>query len=274
MLGIGWAGGGIGLGAFALADSYLWGQTLFGVAGNVSATLAVVAGLSVPVYLGPFKITIGGDVRPMVRVRAPLSATTAFSIFSNLGSMKDVLKALNSAPAFGGLGVAMDVGTIVELDGLSLGVSARDVGNTTFAYTQSSVGVVINSLTLQKIPGGKTPSDQYVIPMEIAAGLAYHPDFGSFKWLADPTIHVDLDNIEELFQQDTDFWTLLHAGIEAKVLTVFSVQTGLDQGYLTAGLGIHVVFLDANVAFFTRELGQHLGDRPSSGLTVEAAFRL
>jgi hypothetical protein len=37
---------------------------------------------------------------------------------------------------------------------------------------------------------------------------------------------------------------------------------------------VRLPLLDINAAFFTREMGRHLGDRPSSGLALEAALRL
>jgi hypothetical protein len=48
---------------------------------------------------------------------------------------------------------------------------------------------------------------------------------------------------------------------------------GFNQGCLTLGVGAKLLFLDLNAAFFTREMGKYIGDRPNSGMSLEAAIR-
>ena len=62
--GIGYVGGGLGLGASFILDSILSGPSLLGASGDLTGTLGFIGGLSVPFDVGRFKIHVGGDVRP------------------------------------------------------------------------------------------------------------------------------------------------------------------------------------------------------------------
>jgi hypothetical protein len=66
----------------------------------------------------------------------------------------------------------------------------------------------------------------------------------------------------------------VHVGAEARLFRFLTLWTGLNQGYLTLGGGLHLFVVDLNFALFTREMGEYLGDRPSSGMSLELAFRL
>jgi membrane-associated PAP2 superfamily phosphatase len=68
-------------------------------------------------------------------------------------------------------------------------------------------------------------------------------------------------------------WTLLHFGIDARLFSFFTLRTGLNQGYLTAGAGVRFLVFDLNFAVFTRELGMHVGDRPLAGMTLDSSIR-
>ncbi len=128
--------------------------------------------------------------------------------------------------------------------------------------------------TALRFPGGSAPPEAYTIPMEVSAGMALHPDLGSLSSLIDPVVHVDVQDIIGLAQGEGTVWTHLHAGLEATVIGAFTLRAGLNQGYVTAGVGVHVFFVDLNAAFFTREMGAQQWESPSSGASVEIAARL
>ncbi len=109
--------------------------------------------------------------------------------------------------------------------------------------------------------------------MDIAAGIAFHPDMGSFNNILDPSISVDLHNVVGALDGSASIWTLLHVGAELKLLSLFTLRGGLNQGYLTVGAGVKLLVLDLNFALFTNELGTYVGDMPSSGASLEAAIR-
>jgi hypothetical protein len=80
--------------------------------------------------------------------------------------------------------------------------------------------------------------------------------------------------IADAIAGDGSIWKMVHAGVELRLLRVLSAWAGLSQGYFTFGAGLDLFIVDLNLAVFTRELGAWLGDRPSSGASLELAIRL
>jgi hypothetical protein len=272
--GIGYVGNGLGLGAMFVVDSLLSGPSLLGLSGDATATLGFVGGLSFPFELGGITIHLGGAVRPMVRLHVPLGGADALALLSAVAGGTDILSALSGAPALYGVGIGLDLGTIVELGWFDLGVSVRDLGGTQFRYAGSTFGAATSALGAEfKFPAGSTVTDTYTIPMDIRVGMAFHPDLGTLSGVIDPSVSVDLDNVVGAVTGAASVWSLLHAGVNVKLLSLFTVSAGLDQGYVTAGAGLKLLFLDINAAVFTRELGAHLGDKPNSGVTLDVALR-
>jgi hypothetical protein len=121
--------------------------------------------------------------------------------------------------------------------------------------------------------GTLVTADQYVIPMDIAVGVAFHPDFGTFNNIIDPSISFDIRNVVGALAGGTSPWTLLHLGLETRFFSFFTLRTGINQGYLTMGGGLKFLFFDLNFALFTREMGVHIGDKPLSGMSMDASLR-
>ena len=61
---------------------------------------------------------------------------------------------------------------------------------------------------------------------------------------------------------DQAFFSRLRLGIQARV-KVFTLRTGLNQGYPTIGGGISLGFMDLDYAFYGREEGRYPGQLPS-----------
>jgi hypothetical protein len=116
-------------------------------------------------------------------------------------------------------------------------------------------------------------ADQYTIPMDIAVGASFHPDFGTFNNIIDPSISLDMRNIVGALARQVSPWTLLHLGVESRFFSFFTLRAGINQGYLTLGGGLKLLVFDLNFAVFTRELGAHIGDRALSGMSMDAAIR-
>jgi hypothetical protein len=272
--GVGYVRNGFGFGAAFILDSLLYGQTLLGMTGDLTATLGFMGGLSVPFDLLGVKVHVGGEVRPMIRIHAPITNSTAVSLVNALANGGDLAAALNSATAYYGSGIGFDVGAIAELSWFSFGLSIRDLGGTRFLYSSNTFGSVTGGLARGAFPAGSPATDTYLIPMDVGVGISFHPDLGSAQYFVDPRISVDFRNIAGALDGSAIVWTLLHAGVELRLLNMFTLSVGVNQGYLTAGGGVKLVAFDLNMAVFTRELGVHLGDRPSSGMTFSADVRI
>ncbi len=275
-LGIGYVGDGFGLGAVLILDSSMFGQTLLGVTGDLTATLGFIGGLSLPFDLGGgMKIHVGADIRPMIRMHTPVSNSTAIGVITALTSGGDIGAALNSATTLYGSAIALDLGAIADLGWFSVGLSIRDLGGTLFNYSSNSFGAVTGNLAGHGgFPSGSQVTDTYVIPMDVGVGFAFHPDLGRVNYFFDPRLSFDMRNIFGAIDGSADFWTLLHAGTQIRLMNLFTVRGGLNQGYLTLGAGIKLLIFDMNMAIFTQELGAHLGDRPSAGMTFNVDLRI
>lgn len=278
-MGIAYAGRGLGLGMAIVADSYLWGPTLLGMGGDLTATVGFMGGMSFPFEAGPFTFHVGGALRPMVRIHTLLPNADALAMFTALQGGSNLFTALGGANAVYGVGVGLDLGVIAELGWFSLGLAARDIGGTVFNYSIADFGTLASAFGSQlRLPPGAAVTDRYVIPMDVSVGAALHPKLGNFNKVFDITLHAEatdlLHTIPDAIAGDGSIWKMVHAGAEIRLLSVFSAWAGLNQGYFTFGAGLDLFVVELNLAVFTRELGAYLGDRPSSGATLEVAVRL
>ncbi len=273
--GIGYVGNGLGLGMMIIEDSSLYGSTLLGASGDMTATVGFIGGLSVPFDVLGFKLHVGGDIRPMIRVHAPISNSVALGMLSAIANGEDLLSPLNSADAFYGVGIGLDLGAIAELGWFTFGLSVRDLGGTQFRYNKNSFGTFSSTFGSQlRFPAGTSvTTDRYVIPMNVGLGVAMHPDLGTFKYWVDPSISIDVQDFGGVLGGEHSIWYSLHGGAEIKLINMFALRAGLNQGYLTFGAGMKLLVLDLNFAVFTQELGAHLGDRPRAGATLDLAVR-
>ncbi len=273
--GIGYVGGGLGLGAAFIMDSYLYGPTALGAEGDITFTLGFIAGLGLPVDLLGIKFNFGADIRPMIRVHAPFAHDTALDLLNAAMSGGDLLASFSGVDAMHGFGLGLDLGAIAELGNLNVGLSIRDFLGTSFKYTENSFETIMDSLgSSGSFPdSGTEVTEDYHIPMDVGVGVAYYPDWALLGDLIEPSFYADLQDVIGVIRDKRSPWALLHMGTEVKMLSFLTLRAGLNQGYITLGGGIELLFLDLNFALFTREMGKHLGDRPNSGITIEGAIR-
>jgi hypothetical protein len=277
--GIAYAGKGLGLGMVIVTDSYFWGPTLLGMGGDVTATVGFMGGMSFPLQAGPFLFHIGGTLRPMVRIHTLLPNADALAMFSSLQAGDTLMSSLGSANAVYGVGVALDLGVIAELGWFTFGLSIRDLGGTVFNYSIDDFATLTAVFGSElRLPPGSPITDRYVIPMDVSFGVGFHPVFGKFNKILDPTIHVELTDMVNVIggaiAGSNSAWNMVHLGAELRFLSVLSAWAGLNQGYFTFGAGLDLFVVEINASVFTRELGSYLGDRASSGATLEVAIRL
>jgi len=273
--GIGYVGNGLGLGVMMIEDSYLYGPDLMGAQGDLTATIGFIGGLSVPFDLMGLKVHVGGDLRPMIRVHAPISNLVANGMLTALADGNNLFAPLNSSEALYGVGIGLDLGAIAELGRFTFGVSVRDVGGTQFSYNKNTFGTFWKTFgSTLGFPGGSSANgDRYVIPMNVGLGASFHPDMGALAYWVDPSLSIDLQDLGGVLDGSHPVWYALHGGAQFKLLSLFALRAGLNQGYLTFGTGVKLFVLDMNFALFTQELGAYLGDRPRSGATLDVAIR-
>ena len=272
--GAGYVGRGFGVGGLITIDTYAWGSTTGTASGDLVVTLAFIGGYAYPFKIKDSVIKVGADIRPMIRIRAPVDHPTLVDFIDALQSDANPLATLNSADALHGTALAIDLGVIVESGGLRWGLAVRDFLGTRFRYRQDPFGDILVSIRESfRFPKGGVSVDGYRVPMDISSGFAYDFDFGGSKVLTDLVVYWALSDLVTVVLEDRPPASLLHAGAELELYKRWKLRAGFNQGYLTLGTGISVWLLDFNLAFFSREMGTLSDSRSNPGMSLEVAFR-
>ncbi|MFP4330991.1 MAG: hypothetical protein ACLFP6_09745 [Spirochaetaceae bacterium] len=275
---------------FALAlnygiDTYFYGRSFpLGLTGESTTELTFIAGYARNFYAGPVQIAAGANLRPLLRVYSLVNSDTTAALLTDFTGVETGTEGgspFESIDALNGWGVGVDAGVIARYRSFALGIQGRDLFNTRLRYSLNSAEQVLDALGQGGLPASSRESistGDYIIPMEISFGAAYQPDLGPLSNFVDPEIHAQLTDPFKLTDQDRDnprsFWTRLHFGTEVTLLNFFDLRMGLNQGYVTLGTGLDLLFLETHFTVFTRELGRYPGDRPTSGATLEFALRM
>lgn len=200
-------------------------------------------------------------------------------------------------PAVAGTGFGVDLGFVIkpftdEHGGqLSVGIAARDIGGTNINYSRLDASSGIDSILsgLVDVFGPGEPGMERAIRPSMDLGVSYYMPtlFGAVerKWISDIVLSMDIrDILTTSFTSVAGFFTRLHIGLEVKffdglirkwAFLPLSLRVGLNQGYLTAGIGtvfLQVVHLD--IAVWTKELGFQAGQIPNPGISFELKFML
>ncbi len=276
--GLGYVGRGLALAVVNTTEIYMSGTPFpGGVSGYIAEEVSFIGGLALtPINGKKLKWTIGADLRPSVRMYSALDGNTVSDVLDAMSSdSSDIYTTLDAVTIAQGAGLGIDVGTKLSLGGLSLGLSVRDLFGTKYGMTTYGLGSWVQYFNdYGTYPtDGTASSDTYVVPMDISVGAAYHLDLGKLSFLVDPTVHASISDPLAVINDGQSPWALLHAGAEVKVLRFLKFWGGVNQGYLTAGAGAKLLFLDMSVAAFTNEMGKYAGDSPSTGVTAEVALR-
>lgn len=272
--GVGYVGRGFGVGGLISIDAFSWGPDTLTADGDLAVTVAVIAGYAYPFKIRESVVKVGVDLRPMIRILAPLTYDTLVDFMDALKSSANPLDNLNSELALHGTAIGIDLGVIVESGGLRWGLAVRDFLGTRFRYREDTFGDILVSIreTFRRPSGGATVDD-HLIPMDISTGFAYDFDFGTSKTVTDLVVYWSLSDIVTAVLEDYPPASILHAGAELELYERWKLRAGFNQGYLTLGTGISVWLLDFNLAFFSRETGELSTSRSNPGMSLEMAFR-
>lgn len=263
-LGLGYTGGGLGLGLTAVSEDYIHGATIAGAQLTSITQLNAIAGMAIT--LGPknFNLKIGGDLRPFARIDSTQSATSLIQALAGGGSDPSAL--IMAYPANYGLSLAADLGLIASMNELSAGLSVRDI-TPPFGFGATTIGDILGK-------GGSSASTdtQGQFLPDVSVGLSYSPRL--IPYILEPSFYLELQDPVNAIANKESVWNLLHMGGELKLLSFVYLRGGLNQGWMTAGLGLDLLILQLDGAVFTEELGRHPGDFPRSGVAVNLRIHL
>ncbi|HUX36287.1 MAG TPA: hypothetical protein VMV44_00175, partial [Rectinemataceae bacterium] len=81
-LGIGFTGGGLGLGLTAVSEDYISGATLGGATFNSITQINIIAGMAITLGPKDFNLKIGGDLRPFALLDSSVPASAIIAALS------------------------------------------------------------------------------------------------------------------------------------------------------------------------------------------------
>jgi len=265
--GLGWAGKGFGLGFNLVTDNVASGTSLLSSTLTSATQGNVVAGLGLPINLGPVKIKLGADARAFYILDSYSGSGNNWPFSTILASMAgggDPMTAIESMSVIGGYGFAVDAGLTIGLGPFMLGAMVRDYGFE-FGMGTDTVGNVLNTTMVPvdgTLPHILTPT------VSVGAGLAF--DFGIIA----PSLYVEAEDPLSLIDAGIDgIWNKVHAGAELELLQFIKLRAGLNKGWVSVGAGLDLIIFEFDAALFTEEMGANPGDFGRTGLAIQAAFR-
>lgn len=265
-LGIGYVGEGLGIGAFVTADAYAAGDTLAGAVLDVDLQFNAVLGLARTVKVFGLGLTLGGNLRPFYRAVGDIPLSEVVGAMMGTADPGDVFL---SKELISGFGLAADLGASLKLGAFKLGLAVRDIAPAFQAY-RNTVGDLADS---GFVTSSGTPAGSFALTPNVVLGAQFHPDLGGFSRILDPRLLVEIQDPVAAIRDRASFWNLVHAGAEVEALGFLALRAGVNKGWLSAGLGLDLFFLEIDAAVFTEELGWRPGQRGRSGVALQAAIR-
>lgn len=282
---MGFAGGGLGLSVDLqekLHNIDVGADT--NIIAELNASAAVGIAFSLPLIDDLLTVDAGAVVRPTYtaytqRIGAQNIINSAFSEGSDM-----LQQFLEDNQLAAGYAVPVDVGINVNGPlGVRLSAVARNLNAVYTMYQYSEAGTWLNeTLALVEAEpvytGESTSSTEFTVevPWSLDLGLGWDIPLGGLSSLVRPTFSVDLVDVvtlQEAVAENPDaVWDHLVAGAELRFLSLLDARVGLNKGYLSIGAGFDLLLFHIDAAYYWREFGVNIGDRPVDALTVRFNF--
>lgn len=271
--GLGFAGKGLGLGLYLTSENSATGTSSADARARSETEVSGIIGLGAPIKLGALELSIGGDLRPFYRVSLHDKAYGDIDVEGLLHAMaaSDDLSSYLYADSF--FGLAGDLGASLELGSLTFGLSIRDIAPS-YPMATTSLYLLERALSSGGFVDASSSSRYATFLPDIAVGLSWEPKL--LPGFIDPAFYLELQDPIAVAQDWEGFASVLdlvHVGAEIKLLSFLYLRGGLNQGWLSYGVGVKLLFIDLDAAVFTGESGFLAGEDPRSGIAIQAAIR-
>ncbi len=264
-VGLGWAGGGFALGAFIASENVATGAPLASAQISSVNSANAVLGLGIPLIKSSwFEFSIGGDVRPFMRVDSTATGWALNDFLDPLLDGQSIYPVLQAQDAVVGYGLAVDVGGMLRVGPLMFGVSMRDIASP-FDTAVSKVSDLLSG----KIPSG--PYTKATIAPKVTAGAGLR--LRIIPNTIESNIYAEITDPVACVQGSKDPLLALHAGVDLQLLKFLTFRAGMNSGYLSYGVGLDLIILELDAALFKEELGVMPGAKGRTGISVQAAIR-
>jgi len=259
---------GFGFGIALDADAAFTGQTILNAVGGVTTAATVTAGYALELF--DF-LKVGAAVRPVYRAYSAISGQSILDGFQT----GDIITSLSSNAVLHGWGLALDAGAIAGLGPFNIGLALTDIGGTHMQFNTVPLGDLYDALTTGgTIPEGTPTADDYIVPMDVSLGASFHPDLGGLSAVIDPEVSVEFSDVVNTLasNEPIDPVRMFKFGAAARIIKILNVSAGYYGGYVSAGLGLDLFFLDLNLAGFLKATSDTVG-YADYGVSAELAVR-
>ncbi|MFC1770441.1 hypothetical protein ACFLZV_01005 [Candidatus Margulisiibacteriota bacterium] len=172
----------------------------------------------------------------------------------------DLLKQINDKPDKKGTpdffnlgGFGLDLGLLTSIDFLGKGNFGIAVHNLGAALTGTKRIVDGNDVEIENRDVTNTLPVTCVLGLGVESNL---PDYLLGEFVGDFTMAADY----KIVSPYDSFFKNLHMGIEKKLMGgLVTLRGGLNQGIIVGGLGLDLVVLHLDYAYFAEELGEEIG---------------
>ena len=226
------------------------------------AELLLVGGYGMTILnSGPHSLSLGIQVKGFVQTLFDESGNslTVLTNFSNMDA--------DSIPVVLSTGFGIDAGVLYKLGDLSVGITCKDAFTPVFSTHYANLSAF----------GGGTPDSSVqfaTIDPVLSAGIAYSIPFPE-DWFALTSLKFMLD-----YQDIIPLFKPLHRnpllnvalGTELVLVNIVSLRAGINETYLTAGVGLDLAIFKIDFAMYGKELGLEPGKRPCLNMAFGLSF--
>jgi hypothetical protein len=235
------------------------------VKGTVMAgeELLMVGGYGMTIFeKGPNSIAVGLQLKGYFQTFM-YDSGTAISVIQSVTQLS-----ADGIPAVFSTGFGLDVGALYKLDDqFSAAITCKDLFTPVFSTRYASF-----SSYLENTPNSSTVFTK--LDPNLTAGVAYSlpiPDswttVSSLKFMFD---YRDALSVFKAVYRNPILNCAL--GSELVLLKTVSLRAGINESYLSAGLGLDLTIFDIDFAMYGSELGLDPGSRPLLNMALSVAF--
>ena len=263
----GYAGKGLGFGIFNMTDVTFKTVGGMSVAANVGEQLLLTGGYAFRIGISDkydSNLDMGIMLKASVRGEMELSESI-FTLLSNFGSV-DLL----GAPFTFSVGIGADLGMRLSVsDIFAFGLVVEDVFTPVFNREYANIDDFINA--------GTPVDSNEILPIRVNTGFMISPPLGKLgRVISDLDIYLSFNNMLDYVlapAQSQNPLLNLAAGIDLKLLEIFSFKFGFYEGLFSAGLQLDLTIFRFNAAMYGTERGVEPGQNPVYNIMVGLEFR-
>ena len=243
-------------------------------------TAAVTLGYALNIEAVPNILDIDVGVSVQAVYKAYTKTIGAMDLVDKIDDDFDAAKFfLAELPMAAGWGVPISIGANLNFPyGLSLSLVAGNINGKYKMATYASLNdwgeEIFNTRWSDdpNDPGAVSESEWTLeVPWTLGFGFTWAPTF--LGNIIKPTIAIDVVDVMALGGNSGEaltraFLEQTRLGASVRLLSLFDVRYGLNQGYQSVGVGFDLLVFHIDAAYYTREYGKSIGEKPIDALSL------